>query len=170
MEESLGTRLLRQIKEVCEIAGIKTEEYARISRKRIDVLSLDREIAKEKGSLGDRVYALAEREDPGEVLADVTVQAVLTRIRNLEASLGECAEEIATLRESARARATEIRRKYETERSASWSPEGATSSPETAASGSAPAGAREGTALESPPPAAPPARAAEKAPDGEAIP
>ena len=116
MEESLGTRLLRQIKEVCEIAGVKTEEYARISRKRIDVLSLDREISKEKTSLGDRVYALAGREDPGDLLADVTAQAIVTRIRNLEASLGECAEEIGTLREAARARAAEIRRKYEPER------------------------------------------------------
>ena len=48
MEEGLGNRLVRQMKELAEVAGIKTEEYAKISRKRLDVLSLDRELGKEK--------------------------------------------------------------------------------------------------------------------------
>ena len=175
MEESLGTRLLRQIKEVCEIAGVKTEEYARISRKRIDVLSLDREISKEKTALGDRVYALASRGDAGEVLQDVTVQAILSRITNLEGSLAECAEEIATLRETARARAGDIRRKYEAERAAAEAPGAdpppAGTPPPPAKAAQAPAGPPPPPAETTPPPGADPAGPASppsEAPTGEA--
>ncbi len=113
MEESRSARLLRQIKEVCEIAGIKTEEYAKVTKKRLDVLSLTRELGRERAALGERVYDLSRREPRGEVLEDVTVQAILGRIANLESALGDCEEEIAGIRDSAHERAADIRRKYE---------------------------------------------------------
>jgi hypothetical protein len=112
MEETHGARILRQIKEICEIAGIKTEEYARVTKKRLDVVSLSRELAREKSMLGERVTELAQQPEPGEILEDATVQAVLDRIRNLEGGLRDCEEEIATLREAAGARASDVRRRY----------------------------------------------------------
>ncbi len=112
MEESLGPRLLKQIKEVCEVAGIKTEEYARVSRKRLDVMSIDRQITHEKASLGGRIYELAGREAPGNPLDDVTVQATIERIKKLELSLAECQKEIESIQVVARSRATDVKRRY----------------------------------------------------------
>ncbi|MBD3237524.1 MAG: hypothetical protein GF330_12530 [Candidatus Eisenbacteria bacterium] len=112
MEESTTARLLRQIKEACELAGARTEEYARISRKRLDVLSLGRELHKEKTALGERVYQLLGADAPGSVADDSTVQAILDRLRTLEGSLRNCEEEIGEIRESARSRVADVRRKY----------------------------------------------------------
>jgi hypothetical protein len=53
------------------------------------------------------------RTDPGEILEDVTVQAIVGRIRNLEASLSDCEEEIADIREAAGARAADLRQPSE---------------------------------------------------------
>ena len=109
MDETQGGRLMRQIREICELAGIKAEEYAKVTKKRLDVLSLSREMAREKGALGERVYDLSVRADPGDVLEDTTVQAILGRIRNLEAALADCEEEIADIRKVAGARAADLR-------------------------------------------------------------
>lgn len=124
MEESSSTRLLRQMKEICEVAGVKTEEYAKLTKKRLDVLSLTRELSREKTSLGDRVYVLSRKEDPVDILADATVKALLGRILNLEASLTDCEEEISNIRESATARASDIRRKREVSEAPGTAPEG----------------------------------------------
>lgn len=119
MDEGLGARMMKQLKEVGELAGIKTEEYARISKKKLDVLSLDREIVKEKTALGERVLELADRTETRDVLADVTVQAILARIRKLNVDLSECESEIGTIRDAAHSRTKDVRRRYQDERDAS---------------------------------------------------
>jgi hypothetical protein len=116
MEEGLGARLMKQVKEVGELAGIKTEEYARISKKKIDVLSLDREIVKEKTALGERVLELADRGETRDVLGDVTVQAIVARVRKLNVDLVECEREIGTIRDAAHSRTKDVRRRYQEER------------------------------------------------------
>jgi hypothetical protein len=113
MEESTTARLLRQIREACELVGAKTEEYARISRKRLDVLSISREIHKEKTALGERVYDLLREKTPSPVGEDSTVLAILDRLRTLDSSLADCEEEITGIREQARHRVADVRRKYE---------------------------------------------------------
>ena len=113
MEESNSARLLRQIKEVCEIAGIKTEEYAKVAKKRMDVLSLTRELGRERAALGERVYDLARRGNRTDILGDVTVQAIMGRIANLEVSLTSCEQEISTIHDSANVRTGDVRRKYD---------------------------------------------------------
>lgn len=113
MEESHSARLLRQIKEVCEVAGIKTEEYAKVTKKRLDVLSLTRELSRERAGLGERVYDLARRRGRTDVLEDVTVQAIMGRIATLEAALTSCEQEISTIHNSANERAGDVRRKYD---------------------------------------------------------
>ncbi len=115
MEESRSARLLRQIKEVCEIAGIRTEEYAKVTKKRLDVLSLTRELGRERAALGERVYDLARRRARRDILEDVTVQAVMGRIGNLEAALASCETEISGIHGSAQERAQDVRRRYDEE-------------------------------------------------------
>jgi transposase len=116
MEEGLGNRLVRQMKELAEVAGIKTEEYAKISRKRLDVLSLDRELGKEKAALGERVYELHRREGSPDVLQDVTVKACIARIQKLEESLAEVEREIQTIRGASQERSSDVRQRYADER------------------------------------------------------
>ena len=112
MDESLGNRLVRQMKELAEVAGIKTEEYAKISRKRLDVLSLDRELGKEKAALGERVYELHRRADASDVLQDVTVKACIGRIEKLEGSLAEVEREIEAIRGASQERTSGVRQKH----------------------------------------------------------
>lgn len=116
MEEGLGGRLMKQLKEVGELAGIKTEEYAKLSKKKLDVLSLDREIVKEKSALGERVLELADRGETRDVLGDITVQAILARIRTLNVDLAACEREIGTIRDAAHSRTKDVRRRYQDER------------------------------------------------------
>lgn len=111
MDESLGNRLVRQMKELAEVAGIKTEEYAKISRKRLDVLSLDRELGKEKAALGERVFELHQRADAGDVLQDVTVKACIGRMEKLEASLAEVEKEIEAIRSASQERTSGVRQR-----------------------------------------------------------
>lgn len=113
MDETRTNKVMRQIKEICEIAGIRTEEYARVTKRRLDLLGLSRELAREKGALGDRVFELSREESPGSVFEDVTVQAVIARIANLESNLGDLEEEISTIRDSASDRTTDVKRKYQ---------------------------------------------------------
>lgn len=113
MEESRTARIMRQIKEICEVAGVKTEEYAKVTKRQLNVVSLARELSREKAALGGRVFELSKRDDPGDVFGDVTAQAILGRIRDLEGTLSEYDEEIAEIHAAASARATDIRRKYD---------------------------------------------------------
>lgn len=115
MEESFGARLLKQMKEIGELAGVKTEEYAKISKKRLDVMSLDREVSKEKAALGERVFELGERGEVGNVFGDVTVQAIIERIRKLHAELKECEREMETIRQAGAERAGGVRERYREE-------------------------------------------------------
>ena len=116
MDESLGNRLVRQMKELAEVAGIKTEEYAKISRKRLDVISLDRELDKEKSALGGRVYELHRREGTIDFLQDVTVKACIARIQKLEESMAEVEREIQAIRGASQERASGVRQRYTGER------------------------------------------------------
>ncbi len=113
-EETRSGKLLRQIKEICEIAGIKTEEYAKVTKKRLDVVSLGRDLGREKAALGGRVYELSGQAERVEVLEDTTVQAVLGRLRNLEASLADCEQEISDIRDQADARTSDVKQKTTT--------------------------------------------------------
>ena len=101
-DDKLGDRLKRQIREIYSVASVKTEEYARIGKKRLDILSLSRDVAREKRSLGERVYELSQREDTESILTDVTVKAIIGRIRKLEVEIGELEEEISKIRDEAR--------------------------------------------------------------------
>jgi len=113
MEEGLGGRLMQQIREICEIAGIRTEEAARVGRRRLDVLSLEREVTAQKTALGRRVHELAGLPEPGDVLRDPDVVRMLARIRELESLLAVRATEIAAIRSKARGRMTEVRKRPE---------------------------------------------------------
>jgi hypothetical protein len=110
-EEKLGERLRKQLREIYNVASVRTEEYARIGKKRLDILSLGRDVAREKKALGERVYELSQRDNPPPVLEDVTVRAILGRIKRLEEQIRQKEEEIARIREEARrAREAALRR------------------------------------------------------------
>ncbi|MBD3336467.1 MAG: hypothetical protein GF355_13220 [Candidatus Eisenbacteria bacterium] len=99
----------KQIREIYSVASEKTEEYAKIGKKRLDILSLSRDVAREKRALGERVYELGQQDPPPSVLEDVTVKAILGRVRKLESDIGELEEEIGRIREEAR----QVRRERE---------------------------------------------------------
>jgi len=115
MEESRSSRILHQLKDICEIVGIRTEEHAKISKKWVDVKLLTRELNREKRYLGDRVVELREREDRGDIYDDITVKAILGRIQTLEDSLAGHEEDISVIRDEASLRASSIRQRAEEE-------------------------------------------------------
>ena len=120
MHETRTNKMLRQIKEIAEIAGIRTEQYARVTKKRLDVLGVSRELEREKGALGERVYELSHSNETAAILEDATVQAILGRIGNLERTLGSFEEEIEDIRASASERASDVKRKYEPPVGVAW--------------------------------------------------
>ncbi len=138
MEESTVSKLLSQIREIAELAGIRTSEYARISRKRLDVLSLGREMAREKTELGERIYELSKRPEATNVLDDVNVRAIIARIRKLEESLAEVEKEIGSIREAARQQVDGVRKKYEEARSKPTGAQQSESEPPAGGSGGSP--------------------------------
>ncbi len=116
MEEGRWGRLLQQLRESCELAGIKTEEVARLSRRRLDALSIDREIAKQQAAIGRRVCELAGQAQPGDPFADEIVQKLILRVRELEAGRAQFRTEIEEIQETARGKTGEVKQRYERER------------------------------------------------------
>jgi hypothetical protein len=109
MEQSRSSQMLRQIREVCEIVGIRTEEYAKVTKKWIDVKALSRELNREKRYLGDRIVELFAREERVDIYEDITIKAIIGRIQDLEEKLGGHEEEISDIHQAAGSRAEDVR-------------------------------------------------------------
>ena len=112
MEEGRSSHMLRQIKEICEIVGIRTEEYAKVTKKWLDVKSLARDLNREKRYLGDRVFELYGREIREDIYEDITVKAIIGRIRNIEDTLVEYENEIDDIHDSAGTRTSGVRSRH----------------------------------------------------------
>jgi len=102
--DDLWTRVKKNLVEWYETAYDKTDELARIGKKKVEITGINRSIEKHFTELGGRLYDLvAEQGHRGNKTADDdVVQRLVAEIRELEQRLQQKEEEIETIRETGR--------------------------------------------------------------------
>jgi gas vesicle protein len=99
--DTLWNRVKKNLVEWYDTAYDKTDELARIGKKKIEVAGLNRAIEKHLSELGGRLYDLVvEQGHRGNRTADdEQVQRIVSEVRELERQLKMKEEEIASIRE-----------------------------------------------------------------------
>ncbi len=97
--ESLWVRIRQSLKEGLLTAAEKTEELAKVSKGKINLMGLRRRIAGILAELGGRVYHLSTVEKTLAIADDEEVQALIEGIKVLEKQLKEKEEEIQRISE-----------------------------------------------------------------------
>ena len=99
--DDLWSRVKKNLLEWYETAYDKTDELARIGKKRVEITGLNRSIEKHFTEMGGRLYDLiVEQGHRGNKTADdVVVQRIVAEVRDLEESLKKKEEEIESIRE-----------------------------------------------------------------------
>jgi len=81
-----------------QTAGIKTAEYTRIGKIKIDIFALKKEIEDKFLELGGRVYHLMAEEKRLDVEKDVNVIRVINELKELESELGRYNQELENVK------------------------------------------------------------------------
>jgi hypothetical protein len=97
--DTLWNKVKRNLIEWYETAYDKTDELARIGKKKVEITGLNRSIEKHFSELGGRIYDLiAEQGHRGNKTADdEVVQRIVVEVRELEAQLKHKEEEIESI-------------------------------------------------------------------------
>ena len=99
--ESSWDRMKRQLQDFYQAAADKTDELARVSARRIDLMSLRRQMSREMVILGSRVYELIEKEKSILVAEDPEVLRRIEASRRLEQEITRAEQEIEEIRAAA---------------------------------------------------------------------
>ncbi len=99
--DDLWTKVKKNLVEWYETAYDKTDELARIGKKKIEITGLNRSIEKHFSEIGGRVYDLVvEQGHRGNKTADdEVVQRLVAEIKELEKRLRLKEEEIETIKD-----------------------------------------------------------------------
>jgi hypothetical protein len=99
--DDLWTKVKKNLVEWYETAYDKTEEVARIGKKKVEITGLNRSIEKHFAEMGGRLYDLiAEQGHRGNKTADdEIVLRLVAEVKELEEQLRQKEEEIETIRE-----------------------------------------------------------------------
>jgi hypothetical protein len=99
--DTLWNRVKKNLVEWYETAYDKTDELARIGKKKVEITGLNRSIEKHFAELGGRLYDLiAEQGHRGNRTADdEMVRKIVAQIGDLEEQLRVKEEEIESIRE-----------------------------------------------------------------------
>ena len=99
--DDLWSKVKKNLLEWYETAYDKTDELARIGKKKVEMTGLNRSIEKHFSEMGGRVYDLiAEQGHRGNKTADdVVVQRLVAEVKELEEQLKSKEEEIETIKD-----------------------------------------------------------------------
>jgi len=102
--DTLWDRVRKNLIEWYEVASDKTEEVARVGRRKIEMTGINRSIEKRMVELGGRVYDLisVEGHRGNRTADDEKVRKLVDEIGRLEKELGIKEEEIRDIREKER--------------------------------------------------------------------
>lgn len=99
--ESLWDKVKKNIVEMYEVAYDKTDELARIGKKKVEMMGLNRAIEKHLSELGGRVYDLIEvQQRKSGIVRDEKVKELVIEIKDLENQLKLKEEEIESIKAS----------------------------------------------------------------------
>ena len=97
--ESLWDRVRKNLVDWYEVAYEKTDEIARIGKKKIEMSGINRTIEKQLSELGGRVFDLVTVEKVGGKIAqDKKVKQLITQLKKLEEDLKLKEEEIEAIK------------------------------------------------------------------------
>ncbi len=99
--DDLWSKVKKNLVEWYETAADKTDEYARIGKKKVEITGLNRSIEKHFSEMGGRVYDLiVEQGHRGnKTVDDVVVKRIVAEVRELESQLKLKEEEIETIKD-----------------------------------------------------------------------
>jgi len=90
----LWERMKKTVSEIYTTASGKAVEGVNLGVKKLDEVTLRRELSREFAGLGGRTYQLLKREEAEAVASDPTVQHHMARLAELEKRLEEKEQEI----------------------------------------------------------------------------
>lgn len=99
--DSSWDRLKRQLQDFYQTAADRTDELARVGARRIDVLSLRRQLSREMIALGSRVYEMIHKEGTANVSEDPEVGRRIAAANDLEQEIVRRENEIDEIRTAA---------------------------------------------------------------------
>lgn len=94
----LWERMKKTVSEIYTTASGKAVEGVNLGVKKLDEVTIRRELTREFAGLGGRTYQLLKREEGEAVASDPTVQHHMTRLAELEKRLEEKEKEIREIR------------------------------------------------------------------------
>ena len=98
--DSLWEKVRKNLVEWYDVAYEKTDELARIGKKRIEMAGINRTIEKHLAELGGRVYDLIEQQQQQTGIAqDEKVADLIEEIKRIEEQLHQKEEEIERIKE-----------------------------------------------------------------------
>lgn len=99
--DDLWSKVKKNLVEWYETAYDKTDEFARIGKKKVEITGLNRSIEKHFSEMGGRLYDLiVEQGHRGNKTADdVVIQRIVAEVRELESQLKKKEEEIDTIKD-----------------------------------------------------------------------
>jgi len=102
--DDLWSKVKKNLVEWYETAYDKTDELARIGKKKVEITGLNRSIEKHFTEMGGRVYDLiVEKGHRGNKTADdEVVQRIVAEVRGLEEDLKRKEEEIESIKDDKR--------------------------------------------------------------------
>ncbi len=97
---SLWEKVKKNLVEWYDVAYEKTDELARVGKKKIEMAGINRTIERHLSELGGRVYELIEAQQQQTGIAqDEKVMDLIEEIKRLEEQLHQKEEEIERIRE-----------------------------------------------------------------------
>ena len=100
--DSMGKKVKQSLYEFVSAAAEKTDELAKVGVRKLDIVSLKRNIGREMAALGGRVYHLIKEEGETDIRADANVRSLIGKIETLETVLRDKEKEITEIRAAKR--------------------------------------------------------------------
>ena len=99
--EDLWSKVKKNLVDWYETAYDKTDELARIGKKKIEIHGLNRSIEKHLAELGGRIYDLVDQQGHrgNKTADDETVKRLIAEVRELEKQLHDKEEEIESIKD-----------------------------------------------------------------------
>lgn len=86
-------------KKSVSVVAQKTDEYTKIGKIKVDIISVKREIDKQHTALGKKVYQLIVEENNTRVAANEETKEIIAKIKELNEKLTLKKEELETVRQ-----------------------------------------------------------------------
>lgn len=95
---SVLDEILEKIKEGVAVIADRTDEYSKIGKLKVEMVSLKRNVEATFTALGGRVYRMLEGGAEADVAADAEVKEYVEKIKRLEKELAEKKEKVEEVR------------------------------------------------------------------------